>query len=249
MKLDSTGEELPQRTPSSDRGEQTATRAPSGSQSHTQVKVCGLTSVADAVEACDLGVDALGLVFYPPSSRNIEVQKAAGIIAELPPFVAVTGLFLNAEKSLIEKVLAQLPLSLLQFHGTESAEFCESFNRPYIKSIAMKSITDVHTYAEQYTRARGFLLDSNLSGAAGGSGKTFDWKKVPTDLNAPVILAGGLNGNNVGQAVMQVRPTAVDVSSGVESGKGIKDHALMREFIQNVRAADSAVNKLGAGDQ
>lgn len=244
MKPDAVGDELPQSAPSLNRGDVAQHR-----QWRTQVKICGLTSAADAVAACNAGVDALGLVFYPPSSRNISVQQAASIIAALPPFVTVTALFLNAEKTLIEKVLQQLPLNMLQFHGTESAAFCESFERPYIKSIAMKSISDVHSYARQYTRARGFLLDSNLAGAAGGSGETFNWDKVPTDLTAPVILAGGLDVNNVAGAVKQVRPASVDVSSGVESAKGIKDHAMMREFIQNVRAADRAVIKLGAGDQ
>ena len=146
-------------------------------------------------------------------------------------------------------MLAELPLTLLQFHGTETAEFCESFNRPYIKSVAMKSVTDVHDYTQQYTRARGFLLDSNLAGAAGGSGETFDWNKVPTDLTSPVILAGGLDCSNVGQAVTAVRPASVDVSSGVESAKGVKDHAKMREFIQRVRAADSAITQSTAGVQ
>ncbi len=216
---------------------------------YTQVKICGFTRAQDAIAACDCGVDAIGLVFYPPSTRNIEVAQAAELLESLPPFVSVTGLFLNAEKSLIDKVLQRVPLSLLQFHGTESAEFCEAFDRPYIKSVAMKSVDNVHQYTEQYKKARGFLLDSNMAGAAGGSGDTFDWSLVPTDLPAPLVLAGGLDNNNVHEAVIKVRPAAVDVSSGVESGKGIKDPAMMRSFINNVRAADSAINQSFAGDQ
>jgi len=124
--------------------------------SYTQVKICGLTSAADALAACNYGVDAIGLVFYPPSSRNISFEQAAEIVRALPPFVAVTGLFLNAEKSVIDEALATLPLSLLQFHGTESAEFCQSFGRPYIKSVAMKTESNVQSYTAQYTHARGF---------------------------------------------------------------------------------------------
>jgi len=227
--------------------------------SYTQVKICGLTRVQDAVAACESGVDALGLVFYPPSSRHISVDRAAEIIRELPPFVMVTGLFLNEEKNVIDEVLEKLPLSLLQFHGTESPAFCQSFDRPYIKSVAMKSVSDVHSYAVQFTGAhgfgahgfgaRGFLLDSNVSGGAGGSGEQFDWSLVPNDFPAPLILAGGLDCGNVAEAVTKVRPTAVDVSSGVESGRGIKDRGLMKEFIQCVRAADSAIIKAVAGDQ
>ena len=222
--------------------------------SYTQVKICGLTRVEDAVAACESGVDALGLVFYPPSSRHISVDRAAEIISALPPFVMVTGSFLNEEKNVIDQVLEKLPLSLLQFHGTESPAFCQSFDRPYIKSVAMKSVSDVHSYAVQFTStrglgARGFLLDSNVSGGAGGSGEQFDWSLVPNDFPAPLILAGGLDCGNVAEAVTKVRPTAVDVSSGVESGRGIKDRELMKEFIQCVRAADSAIIKSVAGDQ
>ena len=217
--------------------------------SYTQVKICGLTTVQDAVAACESGVDALGLVFYPPSSRYVSVDRAAEIIRALPPFVMVTGLFLNEEKSVIDEALEKLPLSLLQFHGTESPEFCQSFDRPYIKSVAMKSVSDVQSYAALYDGARGFLLDSNVSGGAGGSGEQFDWSRVPNDFPAPLILAGGLDCDNVSEAVIQVRPTAVDVSSGVESGRGIKDHGMMKQFIQCVRAADSTIIKSVAGDQ
>jgi len=217
--------------------------------SYTQVKICGLTSAADAVAACEYGADAIGLVFYPPSSRNVSFETAAEIIRALPPFVAITALFLDADKRTVDEALATLPLSLLQFHGTESPEFCRSFDRPYIKSVAMKSESNVQSYAAQYTHARGFLLDSNVAGGAGGSGEIFDWSRIPNDFTAPLILAGGLDCNNVTEAVVNVRPTAVDVSSGVESSKGVKDHGLMQRFIQRVRAADSTIVTSVASNQ
>ncbi len=208
----------------------------------TRIKICGFTNAADARFAADLGVDSLGLVFYPPSSRNVSVEQARAIVTGLPPFVTLTALFLNAEADVIDEVLAKLPISLLQFHGTESPEFCESFNRPYIKSVSMKSTGNVQSYCRQYEMARGFLLDSNAAGAAGGSGKAFDWSLVPGELAAPLVLAGGLEVDNVANAVKQVRPAAVDVSSGVESQKGKKDHNLMRRFINEVHAADRWLN-------
>ncbi len=208
---------------------------------YTRVKICGLTSVEDALAACRCGVDALGLVFYPPSSRHVSVERAAEIVQALPSFVTVTGLFLNEEATVIDDILQRVPVSLLQFHGTESAEFCQSFNRPYIKSVAMKSVSDVHAYAAQFENARGFLLDSNIAGGAGGSGELFDWSRVPNGFSAPLILAGGLDCNNIPDAVMHVKPDAVDVSSGVESSRGVKDIELMRKFIQSVRAADREI--------
>jgi len=166
--------------------------------SHTQIKICGFTCANDAVAACDLGADSIGLVFYPPSGRNVTVRQAREIVSSLPPFVVVTGLFLNAEEAFVKEVLADVPLSMLQFHGTEDADYCRSFQRPYMKSVAMKSIANdsiegLNTYCDGYSDARGFLLDSNAAGAAGGSGETFDWNMVPQSLVAPVILAGGLD--------------------------------------------------------
>ena len=149
----------------------------------------------------------------------------------------MTALFLNAERSFVEEVLEQVPVSLLQFHGTEDAAFCRSFNRPYIKSVPMKTVSNVEDYCAQYPASRGFLLDSNAAGDAGGSGKSFDWSRIPNELRARVILAGGLSVGNVGDAVREVRPAAVDTSSGVESSKGVKDFHLMRDFITAVREA------------
>ncbi len=209
----------------------------------TQIKICGFTKSADAAQAVELGADSLGLVFYPPSPRNITINQAKAIAAAVPPFTVLTALFLNAERAAIESVLAEIPVSLLQFHGTESREFCQSFNRPWMKSVSMKSTVNVREYCANYDGARGFLLDSNAAGAAGGSGDVFDWSLIPVDTNVPLVLAGGLDVDNVREAVLAVRPCAVDVSSGVESAKGIKDTDLMRRFIGEVKAADGQFNQ------
>lgn len=204
----------------------------------TRIKICGFTQAADAQFASDLGVDAIGLVFYPPSPRHVSIEQAAKIAAAVSSFCTVTALFLNAEVDYVEEVLKSVPVSLLQFHGTESAAYCEYFSRPYIKSVAMKSIDDVGGYCAGFENCRGFLLDSNAAGAAGGSGTAFDWSLVPPDLASSLVLAGGLDVNNVADAIRETRPAAVDVSSGVESAKGIKDQNKVRDFIANVRAAD-----------
>jgi len=205
----------------------------------TRVKICGFTRPADAQMASDLGVDAIGLVFYPPSPRHVSIEQAATISQSVSPFCSVTALFLDADVDYVEEVLKSVPVSLLQFHGTESAQYCESFARPYIKSVAMKSVSNVGEYCNQFASCGGFLLDSNAAGAAGGSGTAFDWSLVPSELASSLILAGGLDVENVANAISEIRPAAVDVSSGVESAKGIKDQQMMRDFINNVRAADN----------
>ncbi len=207
----------------------------------TQIKICGFTRPADAVNAVALGADSLGLVFYPPSPRHISIEQALDIAAAVPPFTSFTALFLNADSDTIERVLERIPVNLLQFHGTESAEFCQSFNRPYIKSVSMKSTSDVTEYCAAYNEARGFLLDSNVAGSAGGSGDVFDWSLIPESTNVPLVLAGGLDVDNVRDAVFSVRPAAVDVSSGVESAKGIKDLTLMQRFIAQVKSVDEQI--------
>jgi len=141
----------------------------------TQIKICGFTRPADAVSAVALGADSLGLVFYPPSPRHISIEQARDIAAAVPPFTSFTALFLNADREAVERVLENVPVNLLQFHGTESPEFCQSFKRPYIKSVSMKSTSNVAEYCAAYDHSRGFLLDSNVAGAAGGSGDVFDW--------------------------------------------------------------------------
>ena len=207
----------------------------------TQIKICGFTRPADAATAVALGVDSLGLVFYPPSPRHISIEQARDIAAAVPPFTSFTALFLNAEREEVERVLENIPVNLLQFHGTESPQFCQSFNRPYIKSVSMKSTANVIEYCAAYENARGFLLDSNVAGAAGGSGDVFDWSLIPKSPDVSLVLAGGLDVDNVRDAVFSVRPSAVDVSSGVESAKGIKDTDLMQQFIANVKAVDEQI--------
>jgi phosphoribosylanthranilate isomerase len=213
-------------------------RAKTDAVSHTQIKICGFTDADQALAAAKLGVDSIGLVFYPPSARFVSVEQAVEIARNLPPFLSLTALFLDAPREQVQAVLDAVPINLLQFHGSESGEFCESFGRPYIKSVAMGSIAAVEDYCTGFARARGFLLDSNRIGAAGGSGDTFDWSLIPSSLPAPVILAGGIDADNVGQAISTIRPGAVDISSGVESSRGVKDLAKMKRFVESVRQAE-----------
>lgn len=201
-----------------------------------RVKVCGITSVADALMVSAAGADALGLVFYPKSRRNIELQQAAAICQALPPFVSTVGLFLDAEASFVEQVLAAVPLTLLQFHGSESPDYCAQFQRSYLKAVGMKGLAasgGFAAYAHEYPDAQGFLVDSHAPGAAGGTGETFDWTQVPQDYPKPIILAGGLTPENVAGAIRVSRVYAVDVSSGVESSPGIKDPVKVQAFINH----------------
>ncbi len=203
-----------------------------------RVKVCGITSVADALMVSAAGADALGLVFYPKSKRNIGIEQAAEICKVVPPFVTTVGLFLDAEASFVREVLASMSLSLLQFHGSESPSYCAQFKHPYLKAVGMQGIAasgGFEAYADQYPEAQGFLVDSHAPGAAGGTGETFDWTRVPQNYPKPIILAGGLSPENVAEAVRISRVYAVDVSSGVEISPGIKDAAKVQAFIQNVR--------------
>ena len=201
----------------------------------TRVNICGITRARDALAASAMGVDAIGLVFYEKSPRNISIEQAAAICRQLPAFVTTVALFLDAEQSLIDRVLASVPVDLLQFHGSEEPAFCEQFSRPYIKALGMENTDrkDLISQSRAYSSARGLLLDSHAPGAAGGTGETFDWEYIPV-LDKPVILAGGLTVSNVAAAIDSVHPWAVDVSSGVESDKGIKDVDLMSAFIQEV---------------
>jgi len=191
--------------------------------------------------ACALGVDAIGLVFYEKSPRIVTIADANKLLAEIAPFVTVTGLFLNADRDRVSAVLREVKLDLLQFHGDETAEYCSSFGRPYIKAIPMgdRYLEQNSTtgYAQSHPDALGFLLDSNAVGSAGGTGKTFDWQKVPV-FEKPVVLAGGIDCGNVENAIRTVRPWAIDVSSGIEKERGVKDHTLMKNFVQEVRLVD-----------
>ncbi|MDH3948198.1 MAG: phosphoribosylanthranilate isomerase [Gammaproteobacteria bacterium] len=200
----------------------------------TRIKICGITRPQDGQDAARLGADAIGLVFYAPSPRAVTIEQAKAICDALPPFVTRVGLFVNADRSEINKVLADVPLDLLQFHGDETPADCEGFKRPYIKALRMAPEIDVVAEAEAYQSAAGILLDSYEAGLAGGTGQTFDWQRVPSEVKQLIILAGGLNPQNVVEAIKRVRPYAVDVSGGVEAAKGIKDKDKMTAFINEV---------------
>lgn len=203
----------------------------------TRIKICGITRIEDAQAAVELGADAIGLVFYPPSARALPLASAAAIAASVPAFVSVVGLFVDPDPREVEAALKAVRLSMLQFHGTESREFCARFERPYLKAVPMGAGADIGTYARDYPDCAGLLLDSHGGAVTGGSGKTFDWGRIPPACARPLILAGGLDAGNVTEAVRTVRPYAVDVSSGVEQSRGIKDIARMGDFIAAVRAA------------
>ncbi len=180
----------------------------------------------------------MGLVFYPKSPRYVSTALAREICRALPPFVTVTALFLDADSGFVESVLRETPVDLLQFHGDECAADCGGFGRPYIKVIGMEANTRIEAYAECYPDAAGFLLDAHAQGAAGGTGRTFDWSRVPADLGKPVILAGGLHPGNVAAAIAQARPWGVDLSSGVEASPGVKDHAKIEALMSEVKRVD-----------
>lgn len=209
---------------------------------NTRIKVCGFTRPDDVLAAVEAGVDAFGFVFYPPSPRYVHPEQAAELVALLPPFVQAVGLFVNATDHEIAHTLATVPLHVLQFHGDESPAACQTWQRPWLRAARVRPGLDLLQYAAAYAAAPGFqgvLLDAFVEGYGGG-GHVFDWRLIPEGLSAPLILSGGLHPENVTAAVQQVRPCAVDVSSGVEASKGIKDHAKIRAFVAAVRAADAS---------
>lgn len=198
----------------------------------TRVKICGFTRVNDAVRAAHLGVDAIGLVFYPSSPRNIDIDQALAIAEALPPFTSVVGLFVDEQEARIREVLSRVPIDCLQFHGDEAPDACELYNKPYIKAIRMREGVDIADLANRYSGAAGLLLDAYHPGVKGGSGNRFDWDLIPQGCAKPIILAGGLEPDNVRQAMESVGSYALDVSSGVESEKGIKDADKMAAFVR-----------------
>ncbi len=204
----------------------------------TRVKICGITRPQDALDAARAGADAIGLVFYPPSPRAVTTAQAAEIVKHLPAFVTVVGLFVNPSREEIAGVLSAVPVDLLQFHGDEPAEQCRGHGRPYLKAIRMREGVDLQEQRRNYPDAAGLLLDTYEQGKPGGTGRTFDWGRIPADLEADIVLAGGLDGENVEQAIRQVRPYAVDVSGGVELEKGIKDSAKIAAFMRGVERAN-----------
>lgn len=204
----------------------------------TRIKICGLTRADDVDAAVAAGADAIGFVFYPPSPRALTVEQAVVLAARIPPFVTITALFVNASAAEIEAVLAAVPVGLLQFHGDESESECRRWQRPYIRAARVRPGMDLIQYATEFSSARGILLDAFVEGYGGG-GQTFDWSVIPPQMPGALILSGGLTPENVTEAVRRVRPAAVDVSSGVEAAKGIKDAAKIAAFVAAVGAADN----------
>lgn len=204
----------------------------------TRVKICGITRVEDAISAVNAGADAIGLVFYAPSPRALTIPQAQQIVAAIPPFVSVVGLFVNAKQTEIEAVLSDVRLDILQYHGDETPSDCQQINLPYYKAIRVKADTNLLQCEVEFKSAKALLLDTYSETAVGGTGHVFDWNLIPNNLTKPVILAGGLTADNVALAIQQVRPYAVDVSGGVELNKGIKDAAKVAAFMRGVSNAD-----------
>lgn len=206
----------------------------------TRIKICGLTREADVDAAVAAGVDALGFVFYPPSPRYVTPQRAAELVRRIPPFIDVVGLFVNASAEAVHSACANVPLNVLQFHGDEEADYCRQFSRPYLRAARVRPGLDLIEFADSFPDARGLLLDAFVEGYGGG-GHVFDWTLIPPSLPGFLVLSGGLTAANVVDAIHRVRPAAVDVSSGVEAGKGIKDHAKIAAFVAAVRKADESI--------
>ncbi|MGD8207549.1 MAG: phosphoribosylanthranilate isomerase [Thiohalocapsa sp.] len=206
----------------------------------TRVKICGLTRERDVQAAVVLGADAIGLVFYPPSPRAVSVEAAARLVAGVPAFVTAVGLFVDAAPQQVRETLRRVPLGALQFHGNEPPEYCASFQRPWIKAVAMREGVDLGEQAARYAGAASLLLDTFDVRLAGGTGRRFDWDRLPTWLAPRIVLAGGLSPENVAEAIARVGPHAVDVSGGVELSKGIKDRKKIADFMQGVRDGDQS---------
>jgi phosphoribosylanthranilate isomerase len=204
----------------------------------TTVKICGITRVEDALVAARAGAHAIGLIFAAKSPRRVDAAVAAGVVGSLPPFVTAVALFVDQPAGEVRAVIDSVRPQLLQFHGDEAPDFCAGFGLPYVKAVRVRPGVDLLQYARLYRAAKGLLLDAFVEGNHGGTGAAFDWSLIPRDFPLPLILAGGLHAGNVGEAIRRVRPWAVDVSSGVEAAKGIKDAAKVAAFIRGVRDAD-----------
>jgi phosphoribosylanthranilate isomerase len=203
----------------------------------TRVKVCGITRTQDARAAADAGADAIGLVFYPPSPRYLSAERAVEIRDALPPFVQAVALFVNPDAAQVAQVIGRVRPAMLQFHGEETPEFCAQFGMPYVKACRVRPGVDLLEYLRPFSRAAAWLFDSHVA-EYGGAGESFDWSLVPAARERPLILSGGLSRENVAEAIRRLRPWGVDVSSGVESAKGIKDAARIAAFIAEVENAD-----------
>ena len=208
----------------------------------TRTKICGITRIEDALCAASAGADAIGLIFYAGSPRAVTLEQAIVISNVLPPFVSTVALFVNAPKNEVDEVIARLRPTILQFHGDENPAFCTQFGMPFLKAIrvgAEMTADDLLEYAEKFSAARALLLDTMSQGSYGGSGKVFDWQLIPNGMRRRIVLSGGLQADNVAGAIRMIKPWAVDVSSGVEAQKGVKDHAKIAKFIEEVRNADA----------
>ena len=201
----------------------------------TRVKICGLTRREDILAAVNEGADAIGLVFYQPSPRSVDLEAAVELCRAVPAFVSMTGLFVNPQPQEVTRVLERVPLDLLQFHGDETPAFCESFGRRWIKAIRVREPGQIETAFKTYRNASGLLVDAWDPDRYGGTGQSFNWSLIPTHRPMPLILAGGLSSANVARAIEEVRPWAVDVSGGVEQAKGKKDATKLSEFFREVR--------------
>jgi phosphoribosylanthranilate isomerase len=206
----------------------------------TRIKICGLTRESDLDAAVEAGADAIGFVLYDKSPRYVPLDRAAALARRLPPFVTPVVLLVNAAPDAISLAAAAIPNLMLQFHGDETPAQCREAGRPFLRAARMSPGFDLLDFAAQYPHAQGLLLDAHVEGY-GGSGKVFDWSQIPSNVPRPVVLSGGLHAGNVTQGILQVRPSAVDVSSGVEAAKGIKDAAAIRRFCEAVREADARI--------
>jgi phosphoribosylanthranilate isomerase len=213
----------------------------------TRVKICGITNVEDAQAAANAGADAIGLILgYPRSPRSVGMDRATEIVRALPPFVTAVGLFVDTPATEVQRALRAVPLHMLQFHGSDEVEtpaYCAGFQMPYLKAIRVAPGTDLIQCALRYPHARGLLLDAHVAGQAGGTGQVFDWDRIPRALPLAVVLSGGLHAGNVADAIRRVRPSAVDVASGVERAGGLKDHARIKAFMQAVQAIDAELSE------
>lgn len=208
----------------------------------TRVKICGIRDPAHALAAVRAGADAVGMVFHAASPRAVDARAGAAVARVIPAFVTGVGLFVNATEGEVRSVLAQVPLGLLQFHGDETPEFCGRFGVPWIRAVRVGPGVDLVEWADRFPHARGLLADAQVPGEFGGTGTRFDWSLIPRPMPLPIILSGGLDATNVGEAIRSVRPWAVDVSSGVESARGVKDARLIEEFLRSVKNADAGID-------
>ena len=209
----------------------------------TRIKICGLRDPEHARIAAQAGADAVGLVFYGPSPRFVQAEEAAAVVAVLPPYVAAVGLFVNAPEEDVRAVLAKVRLDMLQFQGDEPPEFCARFDVPFVRAVRMEPGVDLVEYARRFKGARALLLDAHVPGTPGGTGRMFDWSGIPASLPMPIILSGGLTPANVAGAIREVKPWAVDVSSGVEAARGTKDPRKIVEFIRSVQIEDAGSSR------